>query len=78
MFLAEEAEKTSNFAAFDLFVIAFTILTAIGVFRLLKAQRKNKFAIAVGTICLLTFLLIDALVVINWMGKLQELQDKLF
>jgi hypothetical protein len=51
---------------FDLFVIAFTILIAIGVFRSLRAKDKNKVAIGFGGISLIVFLLMDVVMVQHW------------
>jgi len=80
MFLAQEAaaESAGKFSFFDLFMFAFTILIAIGVARLLKAEKKNKFAIGFGTLCLLAFLFIDFLVVLTWTGQIQNFQTMLF
>lgn len=66
MFLAE----TTNFFGFDIFVILFSIIIAIGFFRLIRAEKKNLFAIGFAFIALATFLVLDGLVVANWMGKL--------
>jgi hypothetical protein len=68
MFLSEAT--TSNFAGFDIFMIAFTVLIAIGLFRLLRAKPQNKFAIGFAGIALVVFLFADFLMVLNWMGKL--------
>lgn len=80
MFLAEEAaaQAAGTFSFFDLFMIAFTVLIAIGVYRLAKQEQKNKFALGFGTLCLLAFLGIDFLVVLSWMGQLQNFQNMLF
>jgi hypothetical protein len=56
-----------TFDIFDLFVIAFTILIAIGVFRSLKAEQKNKVAIGFGGVSLLVFLIMDFIMVKNWL-----------
>jgi hypothetical protein len=67
---AAEAEvvEVSKFSGFDLFIIAFTILIAIGVYRSLRAPKKNLFAIGFGGISLLTFLIMDVVMVMNWLG----------
>lgn len=80
MFLAEEAaaQAAGNFSFFDLFMIGFTILIAIGVVRLAKEEKKNKFALGFATLCLLAFLGIDFLMVLSWMGELQNFQAMLF
>jgi hypothetical protein len=67
MLLAQEAEQTvTKFHTFDIFVILFTIVIAIGLIRLLAAPVKNKFAIGFTTISLLVFLLLDVLMVRYW------------
>lgn len=71
MFLAEEAAKaTSTFTGFDIFVILFTIIIAIGVIRLLVAKKKNPFAIGFGLVSLAVFVTLDVIMVMGWMGKL--------
>jgi hypothetical protein len=54
-----------TFDIFDLFVIAFTILIAIGVVRSLKAEQKNMVAIGFGGVSLLVFLIMDVIMVKN-------------
>jgi hypothetical protein len=56
-----------TFDFFDFFVIAFTILIAIGVFRSLKAEQKNMVAIGFGGVSLLVFLIMDFIMVKNWL-----------
>jgi hypothetical protein len=56
-----------TFDIFDLFVIAFTILIAIGVFRSLKAEQKNMVAIGFGGVSLLVFVIMDVIMVRNWL-----------
>lgn len=71
MFLAAEAaQATSKFAGFDIFVILFTIIIAIGVVRLLVAAKKNPFAIGFGVVSLIVFLIMDVVMVMNWMDKI--------
>ncbi|GAA4873614.1 hypothetical protein GCM10023310_61550 [Paenibacillus vulneris] len=71
MFLAEEAaQAASKFTGFDPFVILFTIVIAIGVLRLLGAAKKNPFAIGFSLISLIVFLIMDVVMVMNWMDKL--------
>jgi hypothetical protein len=57
-----------TFDIFDLFVIAFTILIAIGVFRSLKAEQKNLVAIGFGGVSLLVFVIMDIIMVSNWIN----------
>jgi hypothetical protein len=72
MFLAAEAaaQTASRFSGFDPFVILFTIVIAIGVIRLVGAPNKNLFAIGFGSVSLLVFLIMDAVMVMSWMGKM--------
>jgi hypothetical protein len=56
-----------TFDYFDFFVIAFTILIAIGVFRSLKAEQKNLVAIGFGGVSLLVFVIMDIIMVKNWL-----------
>ncbi|WP_168123401.1 hypothetical protein [Paenibacillus sp. HB172176] len=62
MFLAEEAAKasTSTIDPFDWFMLAFTVIIAIGFVRLLMVRpKKNVFAIGFTTVALAMFLFID-------------------
>lgn len=68
MFLSEAA--TTNFSGFDIFMIVFTVLIAIGFVRLLRIKPLNKFAIGFTGIALVVFLYSDYLMVLNWFGKL--------
>lgn len=69
MFLAEEAaESGSLFSGFDVLVILFTIVIAAGVISLLRQPKKNLFAIGFGAVSLLTFLVMDVVMVASWMG----------
>ncbi len=79
-FLAEAAadESTKSFAMFDLFMIVFTILIALGLYRLAKAEKKNIFALGFATVCLLTFLAVDFLMVLSWLGTLKDFQNAIF
>lgn len=79
MLLAEDAVTTApmatgtfnlfgiTFDIFDLFVIAFTVLIAIGVYRSLKAEQKNLVAIGFGGVSLLVFVIMDIIMVKNWL-----------
>ncbi|MHA6532768.1 hypothetical protein [Paenibacillus sp. BAC0078] len=69
MLLAEAAvQEPSKFHTFDVFMILFTILILIGLFRLLKAPQKNKFAIAFGVVSLLVFAVSDYAMVMHWLS----------
>lgn len=57
------------FSFFDVFVILFTIVIAIGIVRLLSANKKNFFAIGFGLVSLAVFLVMDVVMVMSWMGK---------
>lgn len=63
---AEEAAKTSNFTGFDPFVIIFTILIALGLFRIIRSPRRNPFAVAFASVSLLVFLVLDVIMVKGW------------
>jgi len=81
MFLAEAAKEgasTGIFAFFDIFMIVFTIIIAISLFRLAKAEKRNLFALGFTAVCLLTFLAVDGLMVLSWMGEIHNFQDMLF
>ncbi|GFN32622.1 hypothetical protein [Paenibacillus xylaniclasticus] len=72
MYLAEEAAAaatSSNINTFDWFMLAFTVLIAIGLVRLLTARpKKNVFAIGFATISLLVFLYSDFIMITeSWM-----------
>lgn len=67
MLLAEAAAQgPSKFHTFDVFMILFTILILVGVYRLLKAPQKNKFAIGFGMVSLLVFAVSDYAMIMNW------------
>jgi hypothetical protein len=72
MFLAAEAAPVSAsiFNGFDVFVILFTLVIAIGVVRLLMAPKKNIFALGFGGVSLVVFLIMDVVMVMGWMGKM--------
>lgn len=79
MFLAEADKATAGtFAFFDLFMLVFTAIIAISLFRLSKAKQKNKFALGFTSIALLVFLAVDGLMVLSWMGQLRGFQDMIF
>ncbi len=66
LFAAEEAATTSTFAGFDLFVLLFTVVIAIGLIRLLLARKKNPFAIGFALVALATFALMDVVMISGW------------
>jgi hypothetical protein len=67
MFLAQAAEPSSTFTTFDIFMVIFTILIAVGLIRLLMQRpRKNMFAIGFATVALLVFLIADFKMVGGW------------
>ncbi|MDQ1911327.1 hypothetical protein RAC89_12805 [Paenibacillus sp. GD4] len=68
MFLAEGAAAASKFTGFDPFVILFTLIIAIGVFRLLKAPKKNPFAIGFGLVSLLVFMFVTVVMIKGWVS----------
>mgnify|MGYP001235056572 CR=1 FL=1 len=68
----EGAEKAGFLTTygFDILLLLFTITIAWGLVRLLRAEKKNKFAIGFSLISLAVFLFVDYLMVLNWFGKL--------
>ena len=72
LFAAEDEAATgeTSFFAFDIIMILFTIVIAIGLIRLLKAPKRNLFAIGFTGFCLAVFLVADLLMVLNWLGIL--------
>jgi hypothetical protein len=66
MFLVEQV-TTSTFTPFDIFMVIFTVLLAVGLIRLVSQRpRKNLFAIGFATVSLLVFLVADAKMVSGW------------
>jgi hypothetical protein len=63
---AETAAKTSNFTGFDPFVIIFTILIALGLYRIIRSPRRTPFAIAFASVSLLVFLFMDVVMISGW------------
>ncbi|MFC6334852.1 hypothetical protein ACFP56_19660 [Paenibacillus septentrionalis] len=70
MFLAEVAEEASKIDPFDWFMLAFTVIIAIGFFRLVTAKpKKNLFAIGFAGVSLLVFLFIDYVMIFKvWLA----------
>lgn len=68
MYLAEQAgEAASKFHPFDIFMLVFTVLILIGLFRLLAQRpRKNYFAIGFTIIALAVFLFADYVMITGW------------
>ncbi|WP_027091784.1 hypothetical protein [Cohnella thermotolerans] len=68
MFLASNAEDSASlFTPFDVFMVIFTVLIAIGLVRLLMARpKKNYFALGFGTLALIVFLIADVKMVSGW------------
>jgi len=69
MFLAEAAAK-STIDPFDWFMLAFTVIIAIGFVRLMLARpRKNLFAIGFTAVSLALFLFIDYVMIFKvWLA----------
>lgn len=59
---------TSVFDPFDFFVLIFTVIIAIGFYRLLMAKERNLFALGFAGVSLLVFLIMDGIMVLNWLG----------
>lgn len=68
MYLAEQAgEAASTFQPFDIFMVLFTIIIAIGLVRLLlERPRKNYFAIGFAIVALGIFLFADYVMISGW------------
>lgn len=67
MFLAEEAAATaSKFTWFDPFILLFTVIMAIGLLRLLKAPKKNPFAIGFSLVALAVFVFMSFVMIKGW------------
>jgi 4-amino-4-deoxy-L-arabinose transferase-like glycosyltransferase len=68
MFLAAEeaAAAGGHIDVFDFFVLAFTLLIAIGVLRSITAKQKNLFAIGFGVVSLGVFLFMDVIMLKGW------------
>lgn len=66
---AEEAAKAAApVDVFDFFVLAFTILIALGVIRTVSAKQKNVVAIGFGLVSLAVFLFMDYVMITGWLG----------
>lgn len=67
MLLAEEAaQSSSTFTGFDLFIILFTIIIIVGLYRLVVSKKKNYFAIGFCGVSLATFLFMDYIMISGW------------
>jgi len=67
MFLAEGT--STGIDPFDWFMLAFTVIIAIGFVRLVKQEKKNKFAIGFALVALVMFLFIDFVMIKeSWLG----------
>jgi hypothetical protein len=68
--LAEESASASSFDPFDIIMLLFTIVIAIGLIRLLMERpRKNYFAIGFALVSLAVFLFIDYVMIFEvWLG----------
>ncbi|MNH87202.1 hypothetical protein D3C87_692370 [compost metagenome] len=65
----EPGETTTTFNMFDIFMLLFTVLILIGVYRLIKARDKNLFAIGFGIVSLLVFLASDFAMIKAWFSS---------
>ncbi|MBN2980568.1 MULTISPECIES: hypothetical protein [Cohnella] len=72
MFLAANAanaaeETASLYTPFDIFMVIFTVLIALGLVRLLMEKgKKNVFAIGFALVALIVFLIADVKMVSGW------------
>ena len=67
-----------NWTGYDAFMILFTVLIAWGLVRQLKSPDKDKFALGFTGVSLLVFLGVDALMVMNWFGILDDFSKAVF
>jgi hypothetical protein len=66
---AAAATSTSSFTGFDIFVLLFTVILAIAMYRLVSAEKKNIFAIVFCFVSFAVFLVMDLIMVSNWMSS---------
>ena len=63
---AAAEEVKSTFDVFDIFILAFTVVIAIGVVRSLLARDKNLLAIGFGIVSLAVFVIMDIKAISGW------------
>lgn len=70
LLLAQETAAASSFDPFDIMMLLFTIVIAIGLVRLLMERpRKNYFVIGFAIVSLAIFLFIDYIMIFEvWLG----------
>lgn len=66
MLLSAEATSSSTFSGFDIIVLLFTLILVFAMYRLLRTQQKNWFAILFCIASLGLFLFMDYHMIINW------------
>ncbi|UJF33167.1 DUF2759 family protein [Paenibacillus hexagrammi] len=67
MFLAEEAAAaTSTYSTFDIYVLIFTLVIAIGFIRQLIQPKRNYFAVGFAGVALLVFGIMDVVMIKGW------------
>ncbi len=66
---AAEATTTSSFAGFDIFVLLFTVILAVAMYRLVSVEKKNLFAIGFCFLSFAVFLVMDLIMISNWMAS---------
>ncbi|MFC5448742.1 hypothetical protein [Paenibacillus aestuarii] len=67
LFAAEEAAvSTSTYTSFDIYVLIFTAIIAIGFIRQLIMPKKNFFAIGFAAIALIVFAIMDVVMIKGW------------
>jgi hypothetical protein len=65
----------SSFHGFDLFMIAFTLVSLYGLVRSIRA--KNMFAVAFCSVTVLTFLFANAIMALHWFSLLDDVLAKI-
>jgi hypothetical protein len=66
---AAAATTTSSFTGFDIFILLFTVILAVAMFRLVNAEKKNLFAIGFCFVSFAVFLVMDFIMISNWMAS---------
>ncbi|MDD9271841.1 hypothetical protein ACFPES_32910 [Paenibacillus sp. GCM10023248] len=66
LFAAEAAATTSTYTAFDIYVLIFTVIIALGVIRQVVSPKRNLFALGFGTVALLVFIFMDYVMISGW------------
>ncbi|MNY80001.1 hypothetical protein D3C86_2208750 [compost metagenome] len=66
LFAEAAAATTSTYSAFDIYVLIFTVILAIGVIKQVITPKRNLFAVGFGGVALLVFLFMDYVMISGW------------